>query len=96
MTPVLYRILTHPAPERAIHDLSLGGVRIYSDEPLDTGQTLELEFVCPDGRTLQAAARVAWSRKLPPGAAGVYDVGMEFVDLPEADRKTLESVLEKA
>jgi Tfp pilus assembly protein PilZ len=95
MTPVFYRILKHSTPQRQVGNLSIGGVRIYSDEPLDTGQTVELEFVFPNGSDVKVAARVVWIKKQPPRCAGVYDVGLEFTELSEAALKQLDAVLEK-
>jgi hypothetical protein len=96
MTPVFYRILKHPTPRRQVNNLSIGGVRIYSDEPLDIGQTLELEFVLPHGINIDVAARVIWIKKQPPGSEGVYDVGLEFLNLSDAALKELDAVLKKS
>jgi len=76
-----------------VKNLSVGGVRIYSDEELGLGQTLELEFILPNGKTVEAAAKVVWTKKQEPGSEGLYDVGMEFIRLPDASLKELSSVL---
>jgi len=95
MAPVFYRILKHSTPNQRVNNLSFGGVRIYSDECLDVGQTLELEFFFPNEITVEVLARVVWIKKLPPGSGGVYDVGMEFIEPSEKALKELDSVLKK-
>jgi hypothetical protein len=95
MAPVLYHIPKAPAEKRRISNLSLGGVRIYSDERLDTGQVLDMEFFLPNGSVLEAKARVVWVKELPPGSKGVYDVGMELIKLSGKARKELALVLKQ-
>jgi len=91
--PVLYRIPDHSTPKRQVINLSVGGVRIYSDEDLDIGQTLELEFFLPNGITIEAVAKVVWIKKKQAGSEGLYDVGMEFTNLSEVAMMELDSVL---
>ncbi len=94
-TPVLYRNIKSSTSRQQVNNLSLQGVRIYSDEHLDVGQTLELEFYFPNGMTLEVIARVVWIKKQMPGSRGLYDVGMEFINLSEAAQKELSAVLEE-
>ena len=95
MAPVFYRAIQFSSPRQPVNNLSLQGVRIYSDERLDMGQTLELEFFFPNGIIVEVMARVVWIKKQPPGSAGVYDVGMEFINLSEKALKELDAVLKK-
>ncbi len=48
--------------EETIADLSRGGARVRSREPLAPGRRLLLELELPDGRSFEAIARVAWAR----------------------------------
>jgi c-di-GMP-binding flagellar brake protein YcgR len=93
MAPVLCRIPRKPAKKQRVSNLSLGGVRIYSDERLDIGQELDLEFFLPHGSVLEARARVVWLKELPSESLGIYDVGLEFLALPQKARKELSLVL---
>src|SRR4030042_2504457 len=93
IVPVLYRIPEHSTPRRQVKNLSIGGVRIYSDEDLDIGQTLDLEFLLPNGITIEAAAKVVWIKRQQPGSEGLYDGGMEFTNLSEVALTELASVL---
>jgi len=93
MAPVFYKAPKHLSPKLPVSDLSLGGVRIYSDERLDVGGRLELDFFLPDGSTVKAVAKVAWIKEMPEVAEAIYDVGMEFVELSKAAMEKLKTVL---
>ena len=95
MAPVLYKALKQISPKRRVSDLSLGGARIYSDERLDVGGRLELEFFLPDGSTVKALAKVTWIKEMPEGAEALYDVGMELIELSKAAIEKLKTVLKK-
>jgi hypothetical protein len=64
--------------EETVADVSRGGARVRSDEPLGAGRRLLLEMDLPDGRLFEAIARVAWSR-LDPAASTTYGLGLEFL-----------------
>jgi hypothetical protein len=64
--------------EEAVADVSRGGARIRSVEPLGPGRRLLLEMQLPDGGSFEAIARVAWSR-LEPNDASAYGLGLEFL-----------------
>jgi len=64
--------------EEAVADVSRGGARVLSNEPLGPGRRLLLEIDLPDGRPFEAIARVAWSR-VEPHARGSYGLGLEFL-----------------
>ncbi len=82
---VYYRAPRIAPRKRAIHDISLGGVRINCDEKLEVGTELEMEFYLPDGNAIVAIAKVRWTSKLPEGSDALYTAGLEFMHLtPEA------------
>jgi len=93
MAPVLFRGKRIFNEKRKVSNISLGGIRVFSDEWLNVGERLELEFFLPDGSTVDAAAKVVWIKEMPPGSEAVYDVGLEFVELGESAREKLKSVL---
>lgn len=64
--------------EEAVADVSHGGARVRSAEPLGPGRRLLLEMDLPDGRAFEAIARVAWARLDPNDPAG-YGLGLEFL-----------------
>ena len=95
--PVLCRpaglLLRLLQPRQAI-DISLGGMRIYSDDPVKLGSLLELDLFLPDHAGCTCKAEVVWVEELPPGAPALYDVGLRFTELAEADKARLAGVLQ--
>jgi hypothetical protein len=66
-------------------DLSLGGVRVYSDDKYRVGELVKLEFFVAGSPPVTYTAQVVWLDSLPSGDAARFDVGLKFVDLsPEA------------
>lgn len=78
---------------REVRDISLGGLRVFSDEPHELGARLELELLLPDGAPLVFDAEVMWLDALPEGGPARYDVGLRYLELQEGDRDRLEEVL---
>lgn len=79
--------------KQQVLDVSRCGARIYSDESHVEGSRLEVELFLPDGSSLECAARVVWTAKLPVGAAARYEVGLAFVDVPASLWARLQPVL---
>jgi hypothetical protein len=83
--------------EAFIIDIGLAGVFIERTKPLPVDEALEIRFAWPGSEVpFLARCRVAWwhpegealsSKSLPPGA------GLEFVEMPEADRERLRGLL---
>jgi Tfp pilus assembly protein PilZ len=66
-------------------DLSLGGVRVYSDEAYKLGSLVKMEFFVEGGPPLTYTAEVVWIEPLPGQDPAEFDVGLKFVDLnPQA------------
>lgn len=95
-TPVYYRpaSITRSRPQTS--NISLGGMCIYSNEPLKEGKLLEIELILPNGHSLAAKARVVWIKALPPGSDALYIVGLEFTNMSKKAVNKLKAVLEKA
>jgi hypothetical protein len=74
-------------------DVSLGGVRIYSDDPLRIGELLKMEFFLPDVQPVTYTAEVVWIEPLPNGAPARFDVGLKFIQLEPAALQLLMKVL---
>lgn len=77
-------------------DISLGGLRIYSDEGIKQGAKLELELFLPDGSSVTCRVEVVWVDELPAGTPAKHDVGLKFIDIKPADLARLGEVLEEA
>jgi hypothetical protein len=78
------------ARQREPIDISLGGVRIFSDEPMRVGELLKMEFFLPDVAPVTYTAEVVWIEELQ-GAPARFDVGLKFIQLePDALRLLLQ------
>ena len=75
-------------------DISLGGMRIYSDEAIATGTKLELELFLPDASSVTCKVEVVWIESLGAKGPAKHDVGLKFIDIRGEDRARLASVLE--
>jgi hypothetical protein len=81
------------ARQREPVDVSLGGVRIYSDEQLRVGELLKMEFFLPDVDPVTYTAEVVWIDPLPADGPARYDVGLKFIQLEPGALKLLMQVL---
>ena len=78
------------------HDLSEGGIRVESINPLKPGTKLKLSLYLPDRPSpLQVEGMVVWSRKVKDqsGADEYLGVGVEFDELNPQNRETIRTAL---
>jgi hypothetical protein len=78
---------------RRVVNISIGGLRVFSDDEHRPGDHLELELILPDGESLEVVGQVVWIVKTPPDAPASFDVGIEYFDLAPGDREKIASVL---
>ncbi len=93
--PVYYRVANSENLRQRVSNISVGGVRIYSDERYEIGQQLELELFFPNDVSGKGVARVVWIKELPPGSGPVYDVGLEFLELADEAIKEIMAALKQ-
>ncbi|MCA1596018.1 MAG: PilZ domain-containing protein, partial [Chloroflexi bacterium] len=79
----------------AARDISMGGMRVYSDNPYKPGARLELEVFLPGDTSVICKVEVAWCAALVDDVAA-YDVGVRFIGISETDRLHLASVLDES
>jgi hypothetical protein len=94
--PVLYRAPRLINLERKVRDISIGGVRIYSDNRLDVGKKIEIEFILPGGHCIVAEVRVVWTSVVDIEGEKLHEIGLEFIRLSPADFHELKKVLDTA
>jgi len=92
--PIYFRSPRIFSAKRQVSNISLGGIRIFSDEHLKIGKKFEIEIFLPSGFSITALACVVWTKKLPSGSEAQFDVGLEFLDLPVGAMKELKTVLD--
>jgi hypothetical protein len=85
-------ILARAVPRR-VNDVSLGGLRAFSDERYVVGKRLELELAFQDGESATVLAEVVWIEALPTGSPALFDVGMRYVDASPEDMDRLQRAL---
>ena len=90
---VYYRLGKLQSLRQRVSNISLGGLRIYSDERWDVGEELELELHFPNGFFGKGSARVVWIKELPPDSGASYDLGLEFLEFPDEVIKELTKAL---
>ena len=93
--PIFFQTPRIRDEQRPVLDVSLGGLRVYSDDPFEVGERLQLELLLPpNGQEVSALARVAWIKRLPDDAPAVFDVGFELLIVDDDGLKHLGRVLE--
>lgn len=93
LAPIYYRSPRILTPKKRVSNVSLGGIRIYSDERLKVGKRIEIEIFLPNGFSVVAITRVVWINELPQDSEAQYDVGLEFIHLPVGAMEELKEVL---
>ncbi|MBI4356038.1 MAG: PilZ domain-containing protein [Candidatus Omnitrophica bacterium] len=76
-------------------DVSVSGVRFISHEFFPTASEFLVEVpLFRASHPLQTLGRVAWSQKI--AHSDLYEIGMEFTQLPDEHRKLLNAFLDNA
>jgi hypothetical protein len=76
-------------------NVSMGGARVFSDDQVKIGTKLNLELMPEPETSVQVLARVAWIDELGEGAPARFDVGLEFLDVPEEMVSRLAAILQR-
>jgi hypothetical protein len=76
-------------------NVSMGGARVFSDERMKVGSKLNLELMPEPETSVSVLARVAWIDELPEDAPAKFDVGLEFLDVPEEMVSRLAAILQR-
>lgn len=76
-----------------VQDISLGGIRVFTDDRHDEHDRLELELWLPDGDGITLDTEVVWVEKLPADAPARFEVGLRFLDVAKKDLDRLDAVL---
>jgi hypothetical protein len=81
---------------RRVNDVSLGGLRSYSDDEYPIGKRLELELFFGDGRNAIILAEVVWIERLPAGSPAFFDVGMRYLDCSPESLELIQQAVQQA
>ena len=81
--------------KRNTQDISLGGMRVFTDEEFRPGNKLELEVLLPDGSIVLCWAEVVWLSRLDGATPARCEAGLRFTDMATRDVERLASVLSR-
>lgn len=82
---------THPVP-----NISLGGMRIFSNTHFKQGETVHIELSFADGHKATELARIAWVDAYHKDSDFTYESGLEFIHVPSCSLGVLKSRIEKS
>ena len=63
------------ALECEVHEVSISGIRFFTEEPLPPDSVKEMSLEVGEDETLKVTAAIRWCR---PSATGGYEVGAEI------------------
>ena len=92
--PVYCRPAKRRLPRRQVVDVGLGGMRVYSDEPLTLGARFEIELFLPDRTSVDCLTEVVWVKPIEGGTPARFDIGLQFLDVPPEALEQLRQLLE--
>lgn len=75
--------------------LSLGGMLLESDEPLDVGGRLTMDMTMPDNSRIFFIGRVTTCRQVGAGSDELYQIGLAFIDMPKEDLERLRGFIKE-
>lgn len=76
--------------------MGLGGMRVYSDEPLSLGARFEIELFLPDRTSVDCLTEVVWVKPIDGGSPANFDIGLQFLDVPPDALEQLKTLLEES
>jgi hypothetical protein len=79
--------------KRNTRDISLGGMRVFTDEDFSVGSRLDLDVLLPGDTSVRCWAEVVWRIDLGPTGPARFDVGLKFRDMAPLDVQRLAGVL---
>jgi len=86
--------------ENYLHNLSLGGLFIETDDPLSVGEKTDLKIFLPDKeKELEVTGEVVWVRTEPevtPEGTQPAGMGIRFLNLSKETRERIIGVLSRA
>ncbi len=94
--PVFFKSTRLFARKTPVADISLGGMRVFSDDAFKVGQAIDVELHLPSGEELACTVRVVWLGLLEDAAPAKYDVGLQLISVKGDRLHLLAQALEPA
>ncbi|HUK55424.1 MAG TPA: PilZ domain-containing protein [Nitrospiria bacterium] len=77
-------------------NISIGGLFMSTERPLQAGEQFPIEFVLPDRKTkINCTGEVTWTRSYAAEGAGSEGIGVRFVDLNDQKMKAIGQWIKK-
>lgn len=76
-----------------VKKLSLGGMLIESEKPLEIEEKIPMEMVLPGDVRLEFLGRIASSLMIHDEGSPRYDIGIEFIEMRDDNKKKLEELI---
>ncbi|MEM6989805.1 MAG: PilZ domain-containing protein [Myxococcota bacterium] len=94
--PIYCRPARRRLGRRKVVDMSVGGLRVYSDEPFAKGARMEIDLFPPDGEGdfVTCLTEVVWIREIPGGDPANYDIGLQYLDVPAEAKALLAKIVD--
>ena len=78
-----------------VPNISLGGMRIFSNTHFKKGETVNIELSFSDGQKTVVLAKIAWVDAYPKDSDFIYEFGFEFIHVPLYIMDKLKSELDR-
>ena len=88
--PPLKKAVLNVRESYAVIKISLGGMLISSETPLEIEERIPMEILLPGDKQIKFVGRIASCLNAGETADSRYDIGIEFVEMSEEDRKKLQ------
>ena len=92
--PIRFGAEANRSQDSLLKDIGAGGLRLLSREFLPVDSKVKLEFfLTPASEALLAVGKVVWIQKVPYSYQ--HEVGIQFLDISEANRKRIRHFVEQ-
>ncbi len=76
--------------------MSLGGLRVFSDEEHRPGERLEFELLLEGDETVTFVGKVVWTERLASDAPAIFDNGITYLEISDHNLQRIAAVLKSA
>lgn len=89
IAPPFKKALLNIRESYPVKKLSLGGMLIESESPLEIDDRIPMEILLPGATQIKFLGRIASCLKVHEEGASPYDIGIEFIEIANGDKRKL-------
>jgi len=79
-----------------MQNISMGGLSMSTERPLNAGERFPIEFVLPDNKTkVTCTGEVTWTKLYTSEGSGSEGIGIRFLDLDDRKMKAIGQWIKK-